>query len=135
MAEGARLVTGGPDTPSGLDQGFFVAPTVFSDVTSDMKIAQEEVFGPVLAIIAYDDDDDAVRIANDSRFGLSGAVWSSDEDRAMRVARRIRTGQIDVNGGAFNPCAPFGGVGASGHGRELGSHGLAEFFYLKSIQR
>jgi acyl-CoA reductase-like NAD-dependent aldehyde dehydrogenase len=134
-SEGARLVTGGPDAPPGLDHGYFVAPTVFSDVRSDMKIAQEEVFGPVLAILAYDDEDDAVRIANDSRFGLSGAVWSGDEDRAMRVARRIRTGQIDVNGGAFNPCAPFGGVGASGHGRELGSHGLEEFFYLKSIQR
>ena len=135
MASGARLVTGGPDMPAGLSQGFFVAPTVFSDVTSDMKIAQEEVFGPVQVIIGYDDEDDAVRIANDSRFGLSGAVWSADEDRAMKVARRIRTGQIDVNGGAFNPCAPFGGVGASGHGRELGSHGLEEFFYLKSIQR
>jgi acyl-CoA reductase-like NAD-dependent aldehyde dehydrogenase len=135
MASGARLVTGGPDTPAGLDQGYFVAPTIFSDVTSDMTIAQEEVFGPVLAIIAYDDEDDAVRIANDSRFGLSGAVWSGDEDRAMRVARRIHTGQIDVNGGAFNPCAPFGGVGASGHGRELGAHGLEEFLYLKSIQR
>lgn len=133
-AEGARLVFGGPDAPPGLT-GFFVAPTIFSDVTPDMKIAQEEVFGPVLAIMAYDDEDDAVRIANDSRFGLSGAVWSADEDRAMRVARRIRTGQIDVNGGAFNPCAPFGGVGASGHGRELGSYGLEEFFYLKSIQR
>lgn len=135
VTEGARLVTGGPDMPAGLSQGFFVAPTVFSDVTSEMKIAQEEVFGPVQAIIGYDDEDDAVRIANDSRFGLSGAVWSGDEERAMRVARRIRTGQIDVNGGAFNPCAPFGGVGASGHGRELGSHGLEEFFYLKSIQR
>jgi aldehyde dehydrogenase (NAD+) len=112
-----------------------VAPTVLSDVTSDMKVAQEEIFGPVLVIIAYDDEDDAVRIANDSRFGLSGAVWSGDEDRAMRVARRIYTGQIDVNGGAFNPYAPFGGVGASGLGRELGMHGLEEFFYVKSIQR
>lgn len=134
-ADGARLVYGGADAPAGLDRGFFVSPTIFSDVTTDMKIAQEEVFGPVLAILAYDDEDDAVRIANDSRFGLSGAVWSGDEDRAMRVARRIRTGQIDVNGGAFNPCAPFGGVGASGHGRELGAYGLEEFFYLKSIQR
>lgn len=133
--DGARLILGGPDAPEGLSTGFFVAPTIFSDVTSDMKIAQEEVFGPVLVILAYDDEDDAVRIANDTRFGLSGAVWSGDEEHAMRVARRIRTGQIDVNGGAFNPCAPFGGVGASGHGRELGPHGLEEFFYLKSIQR
>ena len=135
IAEGARLILGGPDAPEGLSKGFFVAPTIFSDVTTDMKIAQEEVFGPVLVILAYDDDDDAVRIASDSRFGLSGAVWSGDEERAMKVARRIRTGQIDVNGGAFNPYAPFGGVGASGRGRELGMHGLEEFFYIKSIQR
>ena len=132
--EGARLVTGGADAPAGLDRGYFVAPTVFSDVSSDMTIAQEEIFGPVLSIIAYDDEEDAIRIANDSRFGLSGAVWSGDEGHALRVARRIRTGQVDVNGGAFNPCAPFGGVGCSGHGRELGAHGLEEFFYLKSIQ-
>ena len=111
-----------------------MAPTVFSDVRSDMTIAQEEIFGPVLSIIAYDDEEDAVRIANDSRFGLSGAVWSSDEGHALRVARRIRTGQVDVNGGAFNPYAPFGGVDCSGHGRELGAHGLEEFFYVKSIQ-
>jgi len=133
--EGARLVTGGTEPPKGLDHGYFVAPTVFSDVRTEMALAQEEIFGPVLAIIAYDDEEDAIRIANDSRFGLSGAVWSGDEDHALRVARRIRTGQIDVNGGAFNPCAPFGGVGASGHGRELGAYGLEEFFYLKSIQR
>ena len=100
-----------------------------------MAIAQEEVFGPVLAIIAYDDEEDAIRIANDSRYGLSGAVWSGDEERALRVARRLRTGQVDVNGAAFNPGAPFGGVGCSGHGRELGEHGLQEFFYVKSIQR
>ena len=99
-----------------------------------MTIAQEEIFGPVLSIIAYEDEEDAIRIANDSRYGLSGAVWAGDEDRALRVARRIRTGQVDVNGGAFNPCAPFGGVGASGQGRELGAHGLNEFVYVKSIQ-
>jgi aldehyde dehydrogenase (NAD+) len=132
--EGARLVTGGAEPPAGLDHGYFVAPTVFSDVRSDMTIAQEEIFGPVLSILAYDDEEDAIRIANDSRFGLSGAVWSNDEDHALSVARRIRTGQVDVNGGAFNPCAPFGGVGCSGHGRELGAHGLEEFFYIKSIQ-
>jgi aldehyde dehydrogenase (NAD+) len=108
---------------------------VFSDVRSDMTIAQEEIFGPVLAIIPCDDEDDAVRIANDSPYGLSGAVWSGDEEHALSVARRIRTGQVDINGGAFNPCAPFGGVDCSGHGRELGAHGLQEFFYIKSIQR
>ena len=132
--EGARLVTGGAEPPAGLDRGYFVAPTVFSDVRSDMAIAQEEIFGPVLSIIAYDDEEDAVRIANDSPYGLSGAVWSGDEGHALSVARRIRTGQVDVNGGAFNPYAPFGGVDCSGHGRELGAHGLEEFFYLKSIQ-
>ncbi len=133
--DGARLVTGGAEPPAGLDHGFFVAPTVFSDVRSDMSIAREEIFGPVLSIIAFDDEEDAIRIANDSRFGLSGAVWSGDEEHALSVARRIRTGQIDINGGAFNPCAPFGGVDCSGHGRELGAHGLEEFFYLKSMQR
>ncbi len=133
--EGARVVTGGAEQPAGLSHGYFVAPTVFSDVRSDMAIAQEEIFGPVLSIIAYDGEEDAIRIANDSRFGLSGAVWSGHEGHALSVARRIRTGQVDINGGAFNPCAPFGGVDCSGHGRELGAHGLEEFFYLKSIQR
>ena len=132
--EGARLVTGGPDAPEGLQRGYFVAPTVLSAVRSDMAIAQEEVFGPVLSILGYEDEEDAIRIANDSRFGLSGAVWSADEARAVRVARRIRTGQVDVNGGAFNPAAPFGGVGCSGNGRELGRHGFDEFSYVKSIQ-
>src|SRR3954453_8183282 len=131
LLEGARLVWAGAEP----EHGYFVAPTVFSEVRSDMTIAQEEVFGPVLAILPYEDEEDAVRISNDSRYGLSGAVWSRDEERALRVARRLRTGQVDINGGAFNPCAPFGGVGASGRGRELGAHGLQEFFYLKSIQR
>jgi len=132
--EGARLVAGGPDAPEGLQRGYFVAPTVLSAVRSDMAIAQEEVFGPVLSILGYEDEEDAIRIANDSRFGPSGAVWSADEARAVRVARRIRTGQVDVNGGAFNPAAPFGGVGCSGNGRELGRHGFDEFSYMKSIQ-
>ena len=133
LLEGARLVTGGTDAPC--ERGYFVAPTVFSDVRTDMTIAQEEIFGPVLSIFAYDGEEDAIRIANDSRFGLSGAVWAGDEERALRVARRLRTGQVDINGGAFNPYAPFGGVGASGTGRELGAHGLNEFLYVKSIQR
>ena len=134
VEEGARLVTGGAEPPAGLDRGYFVAPTVLSDVRSHMTVAQEEIFGPVLSILPYDGEEDAIRIANDSRYGLSGAVWSRDEARTLRVARRLRTGQVDVNGGAFNPTAPFGGVGCSGHGRELGAHGLQEFTYLKSIQ-
>ena len=134
VREGARIVTGGAEPPAGLERGYFVSPTVLSDVRSDMAVAQEEIFGPVLSILAYDGEEDAIRIANDSRFGLSGAVWAADEARALRVARRLRTGQVDVNGGAFNPCAPFGGVGCSGHGRELGAHGLREFLFVKSIQ-
>jgi acyl-CoA reductase-like NAD-dependent aldehyde dehydrogenase len=132
--EGARLVTGGADPPEGLERGFYVRPTVFSEVTPDMTIAQEEIFGPVLAIMPYDDEDDAVRIANDSIYGLAGGVWSADEDHATRVARRIRTGQIEINGGAFNPLAPFGGYKQSGHGRELGHFGLEEFLQVKSLQ-
>jgi aldehyde dehydrogenase (NAD+) len=129
--EGARLVTGG--APEGLQRGYFVAPTVLSAVRSDMTIAQEEVFGPVLSILGYEDEEDATRIATDTRFGLSGAVWSADEARAVPVARRIRTGQVDVNLGAFNPAASFGGVSCSGNGRELGRHGFDGFSYMKSI--
>ena len=132
--EGARLVAGGAEAPDGLDRGYFVRPTVFSDVTSDMTIAQEEIFGPVLVLIPYDDEDDAVRIANDSVYGLAGGVWSADEERAKRVASRIRTGQVEINGGAFNPMAPFGGYKQSGHGRELGRYGLEEFLVAKSLQ-
>jgi aldehyde dehydrogenase (NAD+)/betaine-aldehyde dehydrogenase len=132
--EGAKLVTGGAEPPEGLDRGYFVRPTVFSDVENDMTIAQEEIFGPVLSIIPYDDEEDAVRIANDSAYGLAGGVWSADEERAKRVARRIRTGQIEINGGVFNPLAPFGGYKQSGHGREAGSFALEEFLQVKSMQ-
>jgi acyl-CoA reductase-like NAD-dependent aldehyde dehydrogenase len=132
--EGAKLLTGGADQPEGLDKGYFVRPTVFSDVARDMIVAQEEIFGPVLVIIPADDEDDAVRIANDSAYGLAGGVWSGDQERAKRVAKRIRTGQVEINGGAFNVQAPFGGYKQSGYGRELGPHGLDEFFELKALQ-
>jgi aldehyde dehydrogenase (NAD+) len=132
--EGARLVTGGAETPEGLEQGYFVRPTVFSDVTTDMTIAQEEIFGPVLSILPYDDDEEAVRIANDTIYGLAGGVWSGDAERAKAVARRIRTGQVEVNGGSFNPMAPFGGYKQSGKGRELGKFGIEEYLETKSLQ-
>jgi acyl-CoA reductase-like NAD-dependent aldehyde dehydrogenase len=133
-AEGARLLTGGAVAPEGLERGYFVRPTVFSDVTPEMTIAQEEIFGPVLAIQPYEDEDDAVRIANDTVYGLAGGVWSSDVDRAIGVARRIRTGQIEINGGAFNPIAPFGGYKQSGHGRENGRYAIEELLQVKSLQ-
>ena len=134
IEEGATLVTGGPDAPEGLPKGYYVKPTVFSNVRSDMTIAQEEIFGPVLSILPYDDEDDAVRIANDSVYGLGGGVWSGDPERAKRVARRMRTGQVSINGGAYNPVAPFGGYKQSGHGRELGKFGLEEYLQTKSLQ-
>jgi acyl-CoA reductase-like NAD-dependent aldehyde dehydrogenase len=132
--EGARLLSGGAEAPDGLDRGYFVRPTVFSEVNPGMTIAQEEIFGPVLAIQPYEGEDDGVRIANDSAYGLAGGVWSADQERAISVAKRIRTGQIEINGGAFNPLAPFGGYGQSGHGRENGRYGLEELLQVKSLQ-
>jgi aldehyde dehydrogenase (NAD+) len=132
--EGAKLVIGGPERPEGFEEGYYVRPTVFSEVNNDMTIAQEEIFGPVLSIIAYEDEDQAARIANDSVYGLSGGVWSADAERAQAFARRIRTGQIEVNGGAFNPSAPFGGFKNSGYGREYGPHGFEEFLEIKAMQ-
>jgi aldehyde dehydrogenase (NAD+) len=132
--EGAKLVTGGGEPPEELESGFFVRPTVFSEVKPDMTIAQEEIFGPVLSIIPYDSEDEAAEIANSTIYGLDGGVWSSDPERAKEFARRMRTGQVQINGANFNPVAPFGGYKQSGHGREYGRFGLEEFLEVKSIQ-
>jgi betaine-aldehyde dehydrogenase len=133
--EGAKLVVGGPEVPEGLEKGYFVQPTVFSEVTTDMTIAQEEIFGPVLSIIPYDTEEEAIEIANDSVYGLAGGVWSADTAHAEQVARKMRTGQVDINGGAFNPGAPFGGYKQSGIGRERGAFGFEEYLEVKSLQR
>ncbi|MFE7013581.1 aldehyde dehydrogenase family protein [Streptomyces sp. NPDC057651] len=132
VAEGARLVAGGPEAPC--EQGYFVSPTVFADVTPEMTIAQEEIFGPVVSIIRYEDEGDALRIANGTVYGLAGAVWAADDAEAVAFARRMDTGQVDINGGRFNPLAPFGGYKQSGVGRELGAHGLSEYLQTKSLQ-
>ena len=133
LQEGARLVAGGK-RPAEFSRGHYVEPTIFADVQPRMTIAQEEIFGPVLAVLPYDSEDEAIAIANDTIYGLAGGVWSADKDRALRVARRMRTGQVDVNGGRFNPLAPFGGYKRSGIGREFGRYGLEEFFQIKSLQ-
>jgi aldehyde dehydrogenase (NAD+) len=133
--EGATLLTGGAELPEGLDKGYFVRPTVFSNVTRDMTIAQEEIFGPVLSIIPYDTEEEAVEIANDTVYGLAGGVWAGDKGHAEQVARRLRSGQVEVNGGGFNPLAPFGGYKQSGIGRELGKYGLEEYLEVKALQR
>ncbi|MEU8956802.1 aldehyde dehydrogenase family protein [Streptomyces sp. NPDC048518] len=132
VEEGARIVAGGPEAPQ--DKGYFVQPTVFADVTPEMTIAQEEIFGPVVSIIRYEDEDDALRIANGTVYGLAGAVWAADDAEAVAFARRMDTGQVDINGGSFNPLAPFGGYKQSGVGRELGAHGLTEYLQTKSLQ-
>jgi aldehyde dehydrogenase (NAD+) len=132
LAEGARLVAGGPEAPR--ERGYYVRPTVFADVRPDMTIAQEEIFGPVLCLLAYEDTEDALRIANGTEYGLAGAVWAAEEAEAVAFARRLETGQVDINGGRFNPLAPFGGYKRSGVGRELGPHGLAEYLQTKSLQ-
>jgi aldehyde dehydrogenase (NAD+) len=134
VEEGARLVAGGPERPEGLERGYFIRPTVFTDVASEMTIAREEIFGPVLSIMPYRDEDEAVEIANDTIYGLHGSVWSGDDEHALSVARRLRTGRVDVNGGPFNLITPFGGYKQSGVGRELGRFGIEEFLELKSVQ-
>jgi aldehyde dehydrogenase (NAD+) len=132
--EGARIITGGVQPPEGLEKGYYVTPTIFSDVTNDMTIAQEEIFGPVLCIIPYDSEEEAVAIANDSTYGLAGGVWAATDEKAFEIARKIRTGQVEINGGAFNVVAPFGGYRQSGIGRELGKYGFEEFLEVKAIQ-
>ena len=134
VSEGARLLCGGITPPDGLEQGYYVQPTVFTDVTNDMTIAQEEIFGPVLSIIAYDTEAEAIAIANDSTYGLAGGVWAASDEQAFEVARKLRTGQVEINGGAFNVVAPFGGYKQSGIGRELGQYGFEEFLEVKAIQ-
>jgi len=134
--QGAVVANGGESAPDDAERGYFVRPTVLAGVTPDMTVAREEIFGPVLSVLAYDGGDDAaVELANATEYGLSGAVWSADPERALAVARRMRTGQVDINGARFNPIAPFGGYGKSGFGRELGRFGLEEFLQVKSLQR
>ncbi|MDW6063217.1 aldehyde dehydrogenase family protein [Streptomyces sp. FXJ1.4098] len=132
LSEGARLTTGG-GRPAGLDRGWFVEPTVFADVDNGFTVAQEEIFGPVLCVVAYDDVDDAVRIANDSDYGLAGTVWTSDPERGKAVARRVCTGTIGVNRYLPDPVAPFGGAKASGLGKELGPEGLEAYLRVQSL--
>ncbi|MBK5306107.1 MAG: aldehyde dehydrogenase family protein [Frankiaceae bacterium] len=134
VAEGATVVVGGPERPEGLERGYYVKPTVLAGVKPGSRVEQEEVFGPVLAVIPYADEDEAVEIANGTPYGLAGGVFSGDQERAVAIARRMRTGMVDVNGGRFNPLAPFGGYKQSGNGRELGEYGLEEFLEIKSLQ-
>ena len=134
VEEGARVVVGGPERPAGLDTGYYVQPTVLADVAPGSRVEQEEVFGPVLAVLPYDDEDEAAAIANGTPYGLAGGVFSGDQERAVAFARRMRTGMVDVNGGRFNPLAPFGGYKQSGNGRELGQYGLEEFLEVTSLQ-
>jgi len=134
VKEGARIVTGGAEAPEGQETGYYIRPTVLADVAPDSTVAQEEIFGPVLSVIPYTDEQDALDIANNSLYGLHGAVWAGSDERALAFARRMQTGTVDVNGGRYNPLAPFGGYKQSGVGREMGEHGLAEFLQTKSIQ-
>ncbi|MEV5155697.1 aldehyde dehydrogenase family protein [Streptomyces werraensis] len=132
IEEGARLLAGGPGKPEDLPNGYFVRPTLFADVTNDMAIAREEIFGPVLSILTYTDEDHAIEIANDTDYGLHGYVFSADQERALRIASRIEAGRVSINGG-YEPLSPFGGFKQSGIGREYGSYGLEEFLQTRSL--
>jgi aldehyde dehydrogenase (NAD+) len=134
LGEGARAAAGGPRRPDGLTTGYYVTPTVLADVTPGMVVAREEIFGPVLSMLAFSTESEAIQIANGTAYGLAAGVWSADQEHAVAVARRLRAGQVEINGGAFNPAAPFGGRGQSGYGRELGVHGFEEFLEVKSLQ-
>jgi len=134
IAEGAELLCGGADAPAELPKGYYVRPTVFGRVKPGSTIEQEEIFGPVLSIVTYSNEDDAARIANGTPYGLAGAVWAGSDERAAAFARRVRAGQVDINGGPFNPLAPFGGFKQSGNGRELGKYGLEEFLEYQALQ-
>jgi aldehyde dehydrogenase (NAD+) len=133
ISEGAELVTGGTGRPAGLERGYYVKPTVFANVRNDMTIAREEIFGPVLSILPYDNEEDAIRIANDTPYGLSGYVSSGDPERAFRVASRLRTGNVHLNGATVDYAAPFGGYKQSGNGREWGEFGFEEFLEVKAV--
>lgn len=133
IEEGARLVTGGTELPEGITRGAYVRPTIFADVRNDMTIAQEEIFGPVICLIPYRDEEEAIALANDTPFGLSSGVWADSEETQMRIARRLRAGQVKVNGPAFSFSAPFGGYKMSGNGREWGASGLTEYTEEKAI--
>jgi betaine-aldehyde dehydrogenase len=131
--EGARVVVGGNGMPDGIDRGWYVRPTVFADVDNSMRIAQEEIFGPVLVVIPYEDEADAIAIANASEYGLAGTVWTADADRGMEIARRVRTGTYGINRYMMDFAAPFGGYKSSGLGREFGPEGFAHYLEKKSI--
>ncbi|UTW12970.1 aldehyde dehydrogenase family protein [Marinobacterium rhizophilum] len=134
LAQGARLVCGGTQPPQGLEQGCYVRPTLLADVTNDMGVARDEIFGPVLCMLAFEGIEDAIEQANDTPYGLAAAVWAADMDQAQGIARRLRAGQVSINGAGWNYCAPFGGYKQSGNGREWSDEGLSEFVEIKSIQ-
>jgi len=133
IEEGANLVAGGPDRPEGLDKGYFVRPTIFSDVTNDMKIAREEIFGPVLSIIPFENEEEAIAITNDTAYGLTNYVQTQDKEKAKRVSKQVRSGGVEINGTGMSGGTAFGGFKQSGNGREGGTWGLEEYLEVKTI--